>query len=138
MDGKEKGLQSHTIAFMIMTALFFDFLQFLLSFIWMGWLVGLFAGFTFWWWFRQHGISFSKPSQWGSFALAFIIEVIPVVGDLPAWTLEVGYLAISSKAKEIVADNVPGAAKAINATQKVYSFKNGRGRISTEAAEDEA
>lgn len=107
---KEKGLDSHTIFFMIWTAVFFDFLQFILSFIMMGWLVGFFAGLTFWWWFRQHGISFSRPSRWGSFALTYLVEVIPGLGAIPAWTFEVGFLALSSKAKEVVADRIPGGA----------------------------
>lgn len=118
MQEEEKGLESHTIAFMIGTALFFDFLQFLLSFIFMGWLVGLFAGLTFWWWFRQHGISFQKPSRWGSFAITYLIEVIPGLGAIPAWTFEVGYLALSSKAKEVVEKEITKAGSA-----KVMPFK---------------
>lgn len=110
MQEQEKGLQTHTIAFMIGTALFFDLLQFLLSFVFMGWLVGFFAGLTFWWWFRQHGISFNKASRWGSFAFVYIIEIIPVLGDLPAWTAEVAWLALSSKAKEVVEKEVAKAS----------------------------
>jgi hypothetical protein len=120
-EKKEASLETHTIAFMIGTALFFDLLQFLLSFIFMGWLVGLFAGLTFWWWFRQHGVSFKKGSVWGSFALTFLIEVIPILGDLPAWTLEVSYLALSHKAKEVIekeVTKVPGGKNLTSMAQK--------------------
>jgi hypothetical protein len=123
-EEKEKGLETHTIAFMIGTALFFDFLQFLLDFILMGWLVSIFAGLTFWFWFRQHGIKFNKASRWGSFAFTYLVELIPVIGDLPAWTAEVAFIALSSKAKEVVEKKAPGVSTALGAAEgKVLGFK---------------
>ncbi|MDO8424127.1 MAG: hypothetical protein Q7S54_00765 [bacterium] len=104
---EKKGLNNTTIALMICVAVFFDVLQVLLSFLWLGWLAGIFAGLTFWLWFRMHGISFMKPKRFLTFGGASLIEVIPIpfLAALPAWTAAVSYLALSSKLQEIV----PGA-----------------------------
>jgi hypothetical protein len=101
----EKGLKSHTVTLMIATALFFDALQAVLTLIFMGWLVGIFAALTFWLWFRMHGISFMQPKRLMAFGGASLIEVIPILSALPAWTFAVSYLALSSKIKAVV----PGA-----------------------------
>lgn len=104
---KEKGLKSHTVALMIATALFFDVLQILLSFIFMGWLAGIFAGLTFYLWFKFHGITFMKPKRLLTFGSASLVEMIPIpfLAALPIWTGAVSYLALSSKLQEII----PGA-----------------------------
>ncbi len=104
-EKKEGKLSAETVWFMIGTALFFDFLQFLFTFIFMGWLVGIFAGLTFWFWFRGHGISFKKASRWGSFAFTYLIEMLPFISAIPAWTVEVSYIALTNKLQEVV----PGA-----------------------------
>ena len=104
---KEKGVKTHTIVFMVVVAVFFDVLQFLLGFVYMGWVVGIFAGLTFYVWFKIHGISFMKPKRLLAFGGASIIEIIPIplLASLPAWTAAVLYLAISNKIKAVV----PGA-----------------------------
>ena len=104
-ENKEKGLKSTTVVLMIAVALFFDALQALLTFIFMGWLAGIFAGLTFYLWFKIHGISFMKPKRLMAFGGASLIEIIPFLSALPAWTFAVSYLAISSKLKSII----PGA-----------------------------
>jgi hypothetical protein len=81
-QNKEKGLKSHTVVLMIVTALFFDALQALLTLIFMGWLVGFFAALTFWLWFKVHGISFMNPKKLMVFGGAALIEVIPVLSAL--------------------------------------------------------
>ncbi len=102
-EKQEKGLSSATVGLMIGTALFFDFLQFLLGFIYLGWLVGIFAGLTFWFWFRTKGIhiGFGKPKRLAFFGLASLIEMLPIplLADLPAWTAYVVPLALSNKFK---------------------------------------
>ena len=102
-EKKEKGLKNHTIILMVAVALFFDALQWLLGFIFMGWLVSIFAWLTFYVWFKINGISFMKPKRFITFGGSFIIELIPVVGDvLPTWTAAITYLALDSKIKKIV------------------------------------
>ena len=108
-DKKEKGLKSHTVVFMICVALFIDFLQFLLGFLYMGWLVGIFAGLTFWLWFRLNGVNigFSKPWRIIGFASTSLVEMIPIplLAGLPAWTAFVTTLALKNKLQEVI----PGA-----------------------------
>ncbi len=84
---------------MIAVALFFDFLQFILSFIYLGWALGIVAGLTFYVWFKIHGISFMKPKRFLAFGGAALVEMIPIpfLADLPAWTAAVAYLALQSK-----------------------------------------
>ena len=98
-EKKEAGLKSTTVVLMIIVAIFFDALQFLLGFIYMGWLAGIFAGLTFYLWFKIHGISFMKPKRFLAFGGASLIEMIPIpfLADLPAWTAAVSYLALSKK-----------------------------------------
>ena len=111
-SGGEKGLDNFTIIKMVVVAVFFDFLQFILGFIWLGWLVGIFAGLTFWFWFNQHGISFIKnPKRLMAFGGASIIEMLPIplLADLPAWTAAIVYLALDSKVKKVV-KIIPGAS----------------------------
>ena len=102
---QEKGLKNTTISLMIAVALFFDALQALLTLIFMGWLVGIFAALTFYVWFKSHGISFMKPKRLFAFGGATIAEVIPFLSVLPAWTAAVSYLALQSKIQEVI----PGA-----------------------------
>ncbi|MFZ2484532.1 MAG: hypothetical protein WAX80_01120 [Minisyncoccia bacterium] len=101
-EEKGKGLNNTTIALMICVALFYDALQWLLGWIFMGWLVTIFAGLTFYVWFKTKGMSFMKPKRFAAFGGSFIIELIPIVGDiLPTWTASVTYLALDSKIKKI-------------------------------------
>jgi hypothetical protein len=104
---EEKGLKSRTIVFMIVVSLFFDALQFLLGFVYLGWGAGIIAGLTFYVWFKIHHISFMKPKRFMAFGGASLIEMIPIpmLASLPAWTAAVTYLALTSKLKEII----PGA-----------------------------
>lgn len=101
-EEKEKGLKSTTVVLMITVALFFDALQALLTFIFMGWLAGFFAGLTFYLWFRIHGISFMKPKRLATFGGTALIEFIPFLSVIPAWTFAVAYLALDSKIKKII------------------------------------
>ena len=44
-----------------------------------------------------------KPKRLGVFGGSFIVELIPVVGDiLPTWTAAITYLALDSKIKKVV------------------------------------
>lgn len=102
MPEENKGLNNTTIVFMVAVALFYDVLQWLLGWILMGWLASIFAGLTFYVWFKMKGMSFMKPKRFAAFGGSFIIELIPIVGDiLPTWTAAIVYLALDSKIKKI-------------------------------------
>ena len=104
-EKKENELKTTTVVLMIAVALFFDALQALLTFIFMGWLAGIFAGLTFYLWFKIHGISFMKPKRLATFGGTALIEIIPFLSVIPAWTFAVAYLALDSKIKAVI----PGA-----------------------------
>jgi len=102
MPEEKKGLNNTTIVLMICVALFYDVLQWLLGWIFMGWLVSIFAGLTFYTWFKIRGMSFMKPKRFLSFGGSFIVELIPGIGDiLPTWTASIIYLALDSKIKKV-------------------------------------
>lgn len=108
---EKKGLDNTTIALMISVALFYDALQVLLAFIFLGWLVGIFAGLTFYLWFKSRGLSFMKPKRFLTFGIASIIEMFPIIplSVLPAWTLAIVILALDSKIKKILPTSVQKA-----------------------------
>lgn len=101
-ENKEKELKNHTIAFMIGVALFYDVLQWLLAFVFMDWLVGFFAFLTFYVWFKTRGLNFTTPKRVLTLGGSFMIEIIPFLSTLPAWTAAVTILALDSKIKKVV------------------------------------
>ena len=102
MPEEKRGLSNTTIVLMVSVALFYDVLQWLLGFLFMGWLVSIVAWMTFYVWFKIRGLSFMKPKRFATFGGSFIIEMIPIVGDiLPTWTAAITYLALDSKVKKI-------------------------------------
>lgn len=111
-----------TIFLMIGTAMFFDVFQAISGFIvfdfgLIGNMITFFAFMTFWFWFWTKGIKFNRPSRALTFGGATIIEFIPWVNMLPAWTLAVVIIIGTTKAKK-VAGIIPGADKAVGALKK--------------------
>lgn len=120
MQQEQKELNNTTITLMIGTAVFYDALQALLTLIFMGWLVGIFAGLTFYVWFKSYGISFMKPKRFVTFSGSFLIEIIPFLSILPAWTLAITFLALETKIKKVlpksvqkVVSSTPGLKKTV-------------------------
>ena len=107
-EKKEEGLKNTTIALMVGTALFFDMLQWLLAFVFMDWLVGFFAFLTFLLWFKIHGMKFMTPKRIATMGGAFIIEIVPILSALPAWTGAVVILILDYKAKKLLASTTQG------------------------------
>lgn len=106
MAGKDKGLDNITIAFMVSVALFYDVFQALIQLIpFLGQilssLIGVFAFLTFYLWFKMRGLNFATPKRAGLLGGGFLIELIPILNILPAWTLAVILLAIDFKIKKI-------------------------------------
>lgn len=119
MDDQKQGLGNPTIILMIMVAIFFDVLQWLLAFVFMDWLVGFYAFLTFYVWFKIKGMSFMKPKRFATMGGTFLVEVIPWLASLPAWTGAITFLAIDSKIKKVlppiaqkVVSSTPGLKKA--------------------------
>lgn len=99
---KEKKLSSTTIFLLIIVALFFDLLQIIFTFLFLGWLISFYAFMTFWLWFKLKGISFATPKRSGIAGGGFIIELVPFLNMLPAWTLAVTLIILDVKSKELI------------------------------------
>src|SRR3989344_2139954 len=134
MPEEKKGLNNTTIALMISVAIFYDVLQWLLAFIFMGWLVSIFALLTFYVWFKMKGMSFMKPKRFAAFGGSFIVELIPIINILPAWTLAIVLLALDSKIKKIAAV-VPGGEMATGALANKAQVAQTNRSISNQAAQ---
>lgn len=106
---------------MISVAFFYDVLQWLLTFILMGWLVGIFAGLTFYVWFKLRGLSFMKPKRFFTFGTVSIIEMFPFLplSALPAWTAAIVILALDSKIKKVLPPSVQKAVSSTPGLKKV-------------------
>lgn len=94
---KEKRQRISNIKWILMVAVavVIDGLQFLLNFIpILGWffvsLISVFAWLTFFVWFKFNGISFLEGKRailkFASLFGVSIIEIFPLLNDLPAWT----------------------------------------------------
>ena len=116
-QNKEKELKNHTIALMVGTAIFIDVLQWLFAFIFMDWLVGFYGFLTFYVWFKIHGIKFTKPKRALTMTGAGLIEFIPFLAALPAWTGAVLLIALDTKVKKVL-DKVPGGSTVKNIAEK--------------------
>jgi len=102
MSEDKKGLDNTTIALMVSVALFYDALQVLLALVFMGWIISILALLTFYLWFKMRGLNFVRPKRAALLGGGFIIELIPLINILPAWTFAIVFLALDSKIKKIV------------------------------------
>jgi len=115
MEDKETQIKDTTAFLMIFTALCFDGIQALI-----GWIpfvgnaladmMSIFIFLTFFLWFYMNGIKMVTPKRLGSLGGGGVIEMIPFINILPAWTLVVVYLIGTTKLKELAAKN-PTLAK---------------------------
>lgn len=105
MPEEKKGLDNTTIALMISVALFFDTLQALLTPLAIGLFVPIISYPTFWLWFKFHGLNFFSLKRALVLGTGIIIEIIPGLNMLPAFTFTVARIALTNKLQEIV----PGA-----------------------------
>jgi hypothetical protein len=116
----ETSLTRATMVFMVYVALIIDLVQAILLYLIAGIIVdtfiGIFAGFTFWLWFKMHDVSFVTPKQIAAMGGGFFVELIPALNALPTWTFAVVYVIMTHKALE-VADKAPGGRVVRIATQ---------------------
>lgn len=112
---------------MIFTALLFDAIQAMV-----GWiplfgnilsdLFSIFIFLTFFLWFWMNGIKMMTPKRLTSMIGGGLIEMIPFVNILPAWTLVVVYLVGTTKVKELAAKHPTLAKGAVIAGTKIKAM----------------
>lgn len=105
---EEKPLSYTVITLMVALAVFFDGTQFLLNFIpvlgqILNFFVDIFAFLSFYVWFKTYGITFMTRTRSIAMGGAWIIEVIPILNDLPAWTAAVLIVIGTTKGVEVIA-----------------------------------
>ncbi len=98
----ENRLTKATIALMISTALFFDAIQFFVSFIpFLGEVISVCLSvcvfLTFFLWFKFKGIKFNNLKKSSSMIIGFLIELIPIIDMLPGWTAAVVLTIITNQ-----------------------------------------
>lgn len=125
MGNDERKIDNTTFVLMLCVAVCIDSVQFALNFLliigWIIiWMMNVLAWLTFYLWFKIKGVNFSNPKRGLSLFGGFLIELIPVINALPAWTMAVVLIAGSSRAEELAAKlGVPDTAlKAVGKTGK--------------------
>jgi hypothetical protein len=105
MPEDKKELDSTVIVFMTVVALFYDTLQWLLAFVFMGWLVIPIAYLNFWLWFRMRGLKFFSLKRAPTLGIGAFLEFISL-GIIPSITFTVLRVALDYKIKKVI----PGSA----------------------------
>jgi hypothetical protein len=104
---EEKHIGFVTFILQFVTALLFDGFQALVQFIPLGGqlissaVITPAAFTTFYIWFKLKGMNFMRPSRILTMGGSAIIEFIPVLNVLPAWSLAVVLLHLSARIKKI-------------------------------------
>lgn len=77
--------------------------------------MSLFIFVTFFIWFRMNGINMITPKRLGSLVGGGLIEMVPYLNILPAWTCVVIYLIGTTKIQEVAEKNprLAGLAMAV-------------------------
>jgi len=126
----EKNLSKTTGTLMIIVALIIDLLQFVLNFLHLIPLVGnaiaflassfltILAWVTFYIWFKIKGIDFVSSKRKLAFGGVSIVESIPVLSSLPAWTLLVIIIIVTTKAEKVIANTTGISVNQITAPLK--------------------
>ncbi|MDQ3089728.1 MAG: hypothetical protein M3Q24_01065 [bacterium] len=102
-----KKLSQTTSGLMIAVAVFFDAFQLIINLIpvlgqIISVVIGFFAFLTFYFWFSSKGVKFATPKRGGILGGGFIVEMIPIINMLPAWTLAVVLIILDQKKKELL------------------------------------
>ncbi len=103
---ENKGLSNSTIGLMVAVALFFDTIQALLTPIAIGYFVPLISYPTFWLWFRLHGLSFFTMKRAPTLGIGALLEIIPGIDVIPAFTFTVIRVALDSRFKPASTDAI--------------------------------
>ncbi|HEY4490218.1 MAG TPA: hypothetical protein VJC12_03120 [Candidatus Paceibacterota bacterium] len=120
-----------TTYLMFGTALFFDSLQFVFSFVpFLGWIlsgiVGIFAWLTFYTWTSIKGWGWSDTVKKIAINWALpLVEVFPIINGLPLWTLRVAIQIAIIKAEDVLYNSTQGKVDVKN----ILNFKSKYGAI---------
>lgn len=106
---KEQYLDKTTFFLMLGTAILLDCITWIPI---LGTVVNIVATLGFWFWFRIHGIKFNK-NRVTTFAIGSIIEIIPFLQILPAWTATIIVMYFQSKLPPVVQSAISGDSKSI-------------------------
>lgn len=117
MDNEESKINKSTAVIMVCAAFFIDIIQFLLNFIpgpgWIIiWIIDAIVWLTFYVWFRSRGVTFSSSRKSLSLGVGFVLELIPFINALPAWTLA-NIMVISTTWAEEKAVRLTGSSDVI-------------------------
>jgi len=127
LEDSETVLSRTTIILMVIVALFVDVIQAILLYFAIGAVlntfIGMFAGFTFWLWFKIHDVSFVTPKQITAMGGSFLVELFPALNALPSWAFAVIYVISTHKALE-AAEKLPGGKMARVALQTSMATTN--------------
>jgi len=104
MTENKKKIDNIDATLMIGTALLIDGTQAFLTLILIGpfvnWLISIFAWMTFFLWFMLKGIKFTKnPKKIFTFMGGSLMEIIPIVASLPAWTATITTIIFMERAE---------------------------------------
>lgn len=124
---KETQIKDYVAILMIGTALFFDVLQALI-----GWvpvvgnilagILSIFIFCTFFLWFYMNGIRMITPKRLISMVGGGLVEMVPYLNLLPAWTMVVIFLIGTTKIKELAAKHSTLARGALAVEGKIKSM----------------
>lgn len=105
-EKKEPQISYANIFGLVAVSIFFDVIELLFDLIpVLGWIINLlvdiFAGLTFYVWFKILGVSFFSTRKWLSFASGFILGAIPFTSWF-AWTLDVILVIVAIRGEEVL------------------------------------
>lgn len=124
-------INNTTAVLMITLALFYDLVQFLTEGFFgllagtailaplatigpvVAFLITVWAWLSFYVWFKMKGVSFGSAKRASAMVGGALIEMLPVINMLPAWTLSVATIIITTRAEEKI-QKIPGAKAVTN------------------------
>ncbi len=109
---KTQRISAITATLLVWLALFFDGSQFLLNLVpilgnFLSMVFGFFAWLSFYVWLKTKGVQFSGIKKGGTLIGAAIIELVPVVNAIPAWTFAILILIAVTKAEDATGAKIP-------------------------------
>ncbi|KKQ83508.1 MAG: hypothetical protein UT07_C0003G0008 [Parcubacteria group bacterium GW2011_GWB1_38_8] len=99
MSEEKKELSTTTITFMVLVALFYDTLQFVLSWIGVGWLIIPIAYLTFFIWFKMCGLNFLSLKRAPTLGIGGLLEIASA-GIIPSFTFIVLRISLDYKIRK--------------------------------------
>ncbi|MEK7390641.1 MAG: hypothetical protein AAB635_00710 [Patescibacteria group bacterium] len=122
---KNGHINNLTATLMISVAIFYDLIQALFDLLHLIPVIGnviatvitallsVVAWLTFYVWFKMHGVHFNSAKRAITMGAGFLIELMPILNILPAWTLAVVLIFLTARMPKIVqvATGAAGAGK---------------------------